>query len=263
MSQIPHILVIDDEARHCQSLEEYLVQTGHRVSIAGSAERGIELASEHRIDAILLDIRLPGMDGVSAISQLRNYAPETPIIIMTAFGTLDTAVAAQRERVFEYLIKPFSLQELKAVLRRAFDSQKMSRPVPTLPGNSSTEDVVIGKSPAMQRIFNRIALVAASDVPVLLTGESGTGKEVLARAIHRYSSRSQKRFLPVFLAALSPTLIESELFGHIRGAYTGGTIFIVPVCWNRQTKEPFCLMNWEIFLFLCRSSFSEPLSKEK
>ncbi|QDU61966.1 Transcriptional regulatory protein ZraR [Planctomycetes bacterium Pan216] len=216
-----HILVVDDEARHCDSLEDYLTQSGHRVSVAGSAERAFELAEASPVDAILLDVRLPGMDGISAIARLRQYAPESPIIIMTAFGTLDIAVSAVREGVFEYLVKPFTLKELKSVLGRAFASDSLSVEEGEPRTSDPVADAVIGRSPAMQRIFNRIALVAASDVPVLLTGESGTGKEVLARAIHRNSSRHNKRFLPVFLAALSPGLIESELFGHARGAYTG------------------------------------------
>ena len=121
-----HILVIDDEERHCRSLEEYLSQAGHRVSVAGSAEAGIELAESSSMDAILLDIRLPGMDGLTAISHLKKLAPGAPIIIMTAFGTLDTAVAAVSEGVFEYLVKPFTLTELKSVLNRALKPQEFA-----------------------------------------------------------------------------------------------------------------------------------------
>lgn len=218
------ILIVDDESRHCESLRTFLTQAGHTVFIAGSAERGLEIAEASPLDAILLDIRLPGLDGLSAISPLRDAAPGAPVIIMTAFGTLDTAATAVREGVFEYLVKPFSLKELKAVLSRAFENGIATSVENGTSGPAPSSDVVIGRSPEMQRIFNRIALVAASDVPVLLTGESGTGKEVLARAIHRYSSRRDKRFLPVFLAALSPGLIESELFGHAKGAYTGADI---------------------------------------
>lgn len=219
-----NILVIDDEARHCQSLQDYLTQAGHRVSTAGSGERGCELAKSSPFDAILLDIRLPGMDGLSAIPELKRFAPKAPIIIMTAFGTLDTAVKAVQAGVFEYLVKPFSLIELKAVLNRALALEDISETEQIKKTDELNTEVVIGRSPVMQRIFNRIALVASSNVPVLLTGESGTGKEVLARAIHRYSDRSNNRFLPVFLAALSPGLIESELFGHTRGAYTGAEL---------------------------------------
>lgn len=219
-----NILVIDDEVRHCQSLQDYLTQVGHTVNTAGSGERGCELAKAEHFDAILLDIRLPGIDGLSAISELKRCAPEAPIIIMTAFGTLETAAKAVQEGVFEYLVKPFSLVELKTVLNRAFTLETFSQTLHPPAASDPNSEIVIGRSPVMQRIFNRIALVASSNVPVLLTGESGTGKEILARAIHRYSDRSNRRFLPVFLAALSPGLIESELFGHTRGAYTGAEL---------------------------------------
>lgn len=210
------ILIVDDEVRHCQSLREYLTQAGHRVRVAGSAERALELAAEST-DAVLLDIRLPGMDGLTALARLRALAPAAPVIVMTAFGTLDTAVAAVREGVFEYLVKPFSLADLKAVLNRALQPPAEAR----VPPADSGGDEVIGRAPVMQRTFNRVALAAASDVPVLLTGETGTGKEVLARAIHRYSPRRSKPYVPVFLAALGPGVVESELFGHARGAFTG------------------------------------------
>jgi len=217
-----HILIVDDEARHCNSLREYLKQSGHQPSVAGSAERAFEIAASGPIDAILLDIRLPGLDGLAAISRLREQTGDAPIIVMTAFGTLDTAARAVREGVFEYLVKPFALQDLKAVLLRALQEADESPDADAGHVREMTEqEQVIGRSPVMQRVFNQVALVASSDVPVLLTGESGTGKEVVARAIHRYSRRAEQPFLPVLVAALSSGVIESELFGHAKGAYTG------------------------------------------
>ncbi|WP_166831219.1 sigma-54-dependent transcriptional regulator [Thalassoroseus pseudoceratinae] len=218
------ILVIDDETRHCDTLKEFLANAGHEVNVAGSAERGMELAAETTPDIVFLDIRLPRMDGLTAITELRKLSPDAPVIMMTAYGTLDTAAAAVQAGVFDYLVKPFSLEELKGVLHRATNALQANMKPTQASADQSASDVVIGQSPPMQRIFNRVALVAASDVPVLLTGESGTGKEVFARAIHRYSSRRDQPFVPVFLAALSPTLIESELFGHARGAYTGADV---------------------------------------
>ncbi len=213
------ILIVDDEARHCQTLQEYLTHTGgHRVRVAGSAERAVDLAAGGPVDLVLLDVRLPGMDGLTAIARLRQLAPAAPVVVMTAFGTLDTAAAAIRQGVFEYLVKPFSLAELKAVLARALSphAEEQGEGSP-----AAGPDEVVGRSPVMQRVFNRIALAAASDVPVLLTGETGTGKEVLARAVHRYSPRRAGPYVPVFLAALGPGVIESELFGHAKGAFTG------------------------------------------
>jgi len=215
------ILIVDDETRHCQSLREYLALDGHLAQVASSAEQAFEVMARTVPDAILLDIRLPGLDGLSAIQRLRQLAPAAPVVIMTAFGTLDTAASALRAGVFEYLVKPFSLDELNSVLTRALSIAARSDASSAAEPTVADGEVVIGRSPVMQRIFNRIVLAAASDIPVLLTGESGTGKEVLARAIHRYSARRDERFLPVFLAALSPSLIESELFGHARGSYTG------------------------------------------
>lgn len=218
------LLIVEDEVRHCESLRQYFSNAGHEVLVAGSAERAWEIVANQPCDAVLLDVRLPGMDGITSIKHLRELIGPVPIIVMTAFGTLDTASAAVRAGVFEYLVKPFSLQDLKSVLARALEHRDAS--IATHAGviDEHEKEAVIGRSPVMQRIFNRVALVAESDVPVLLTGESGTGKEVLARAIHRYSRRKMERFLPVFLAALSPGLIESELFGHVRGAYTGAEL---------------------------------------
>jgi len=220
-SMMPQILVVDDEPRHCNSLREFLTQAGYQVHIAGSAEQACELAAGAPMNAILLDIRLPGMDGLSAVERLRQLAPDAPVIIMTAFGTLETASNAVKAGVFEYLVKPFSLKDLKSVLSRALEPKPARTLVAHAQSRAAGTELVIGRSPVMQRIFNLAALAAASDVPVLLTGESGTGKEILARAIHRYSARASNRFLPVFLAALSPNLIESELFGHAKGSYTG------------------------------------------
>ncbi len=213
------MLIVDDEARHCRSLSEYFAGE-HVVEAAGSAERALELLSAAPADVILLDIRLPGMDGLTAIERFRRLAPSAPVIVMTAFGTIETAAEALRAGVFEYLVKPFPLDDLNNVLGRALAAGRMS-PQSPVDSWAESDELVIGVSPTMQRIFNRIAMAAASDVPVLLTGESGTGKEVLARAIHRHSARREQRFLPVFLAALSHGLIESELFGHARGAFTG------------------------------------------
>ncbi len=147
---------------------------------------------------MLLHIRLPGLDGLAAIARLRAFAPAAPVIIMTAFGTLDTAAAAVREGVFEYLVKPFSLAELKAVLNRALASRVVGTEELR---SSNTGDEIVGRSPIMQRVFNRVALAAATDVARVVDRRDGNRKEVLARAIHRYGTRRPGPFVPVFLAA--------------------------------------------------------------
>lgn len=231
-----HVLVVDDEESVCWALQTALTQEGHQVSVASSAEEALELASRQKLNAVILDVRLPGMNGLVALGKLRELTGDAPVIVATAFGNLDTAVRAVEGGAFDYLAKPFDLtQALDAVARalqsrttsletRSTDIPGVEGPLPTGSGGQepSAEDFV-GRSPAMQVIFKRIALVAPHDACVLITGESGTGKELVARAIHRYSTRREQPFLPVHIAALNQNLVESELFGHTKGAFTGAS----------------------------------------
>ena len=217
------ILIVDDEASICWAFREFLADVGHDVCVAASAEEGFEIADGGELDAVVLDVRLPGMDGLTALSRFREHVGPAPIIVMTAFGNLETVVRAMEGGAFEYLVKPFDLDQAGAVLKRALEKGKpRSRGGPrrTPPASS---DALIGSSPAMQDLFKSIALVASTDVPVLITGESGTGKELVARAIHRHSRRRGGPFLPICLSALSPGLVEGELFGHLRGSFTGAS----------------------------------------
>lgn len=217
-----HVLVIDDEEAICWGLRRVLEKEGLDVETASSAEQGLKLAKAARPDCIVLDVRLPGMDGLSASELFRQRHNDVPIIIMTAFGDLPTAVSAFSKGVFEYLTKPFDLQQMVSVVHRALrrPAKAIAAPLTALNAAGETEEL-LGQSAAMQEVFKRIALVAPTDASVLITGESGTGKELVARAIHRHSLLAKEPFLPVNLAALSGTLIESELFGHTRGAFTG------------------------------------------
>jgi two-component system nitrogen regulation response regulator GlnG len=215
-----HVLIVDDEESICWGLERLLTETGHEVSVTASAEEAFAAVVRHLPDLVVLDVRLPGMDGLSAMRRLTHLAGEIPIVVITAFGNLEVAVAAMQNGAFDYLSKPFDLEQVAAVIDRALTQRKR------LPSNLPAEPFapgqdLLGKSSAMQEVFNRIALVAPSDASVLITGESGTGKELVARAIHRHSARAGKPFVPIHLASLSPTLVESELFGHVRGAFTG------------------------------------------
>ena len=214
------ILIVDDEASICWAFREFLTDEGHQVDVAASAEEGFKLAEDGPPDAIVLDIRLPGIDGLSAISEFRSRIGPAPVVVITAFGNLDTAVRAMESGAFDYLVKPFDLDQAATVVKRALEKQRVQgRPA----GATAAEgaEALIGTSPAMQDLFKNIALVAPTDVPVLITGESGTGKELVARAIHRHSSRGAGPFLPICLAALSPGLVERELFGHLKGSFTG------------------------------------------
>jgi two-component system nitrogen regulation response regulator GlnG len=217
-----HVLVVDDEPSICWGFRELLAEDGHEVSIAPSAEKALELVDQKRPDAIVLDVRLPGMGGLAALEHFqKRLGRDVPVIVITAFGNLETAVRAVQAGAYDYLAKPFDLDQAARLLREALRARERgaSRPQPTeFPG---PDERLIGASPAMQAVFKQIALVAATDAPVLITGESGTGKEEVAFAIHHHSARRDGPFLPISLGALSPHLIESELFGHVKGAFTG------------------------------------------
>jgi DNA-binding NtrC family response regulator len=214
------ILIVDDEASICWAFRESLTDLGHHVEVASSAEEGLRTAAAGPLDAVVLDVRLPGMDGLTSMREFRDRIGPAPIIVITAFGNLETAVRAMEGGAFEYLVKPFDLDQVTAVVKRALEKQKASKHVTDALAAMGSE-TLIGTAAAMQDVFKSIALVAPTDVPVLITGESGTGKELVARAIHRHSGRRGGPFLPICLAALSPGLVEGELFGHQKGSFTG------------------------------------------
>lgn len=215
-----HLLIIDDEPSICWGLKKLFESLGHVVRTASSAEAGLREADKSpKPDAVFLDVRLPGIDGISAMPQLHEKLPSAPIIVMTAHGELETAVSAIRSGAFEYLTKPFDLTLAEKVLDRALRRRPNNTAQPA--ATPGLQDQIVGRSPVLQEVFKQIALVAGSEACVLVSGESGTGKELVARAIHRFSRRSAGPFVPVHIAALSPMLAESELFGHVRGAFTG------------------------------------------
>jgi two-component system nitrogen regulation response regulator GlnG len=221
MSQV---LVVDDEPSICWAFEQALTEEGHDVVTVATADEALAASAQWTPDVILLDVRLPGDDGFTALERLRRRLKETPVVFMTAFGNLDTAVQAIGAGAFEYLTKPFDLEEAVDVVRRALELS--NRPLST--GASSAEPMapqgqLVGRSPAMQAVFRQIALVADHDVSVLITGESGTGKELVAMALHRHGPRAKGPFVPVCVPAMSEPLVESELFGHVAGAFTGAT----------------------------------------
>ncbi len=211
------LLVVDDEQSICWGVDRLGKEMGHEVVTASSAERALEVAEQFQPDVILLDVRLPGMDGLAAMDQLRKRAGDVPIIVMTAYGDLNTAVQAVRNGAFDYLVKPFDLSKLRQVLERAMSPAAAGKPE----GSIRPVEGFVATTAIMQEVFNSLALAAASNACVLLRGESGTGKELAARAIHKFSRRAEQPFVVVNIASLSETLAESELFGHVRGAFTG------------------------------------------
>jgi DNA-binding NtrC family response regulator len=212
-----HLLIVDDEESICWALRRLADDEGHTTSVASSAEQAYERAAERGCDLLMLDVRLPGADGLSAMARLQTLAPTARIVVMTAFGNLTTAVTALRNGAFDYLTKPFDLAQAASVIRRALTE----RPSASTTREAAQPYELLGHSAAMQEVFKRIALAAPTHAAVLITGESGTGKELVARALHRHSLCAEGPLLPVNLAALNPSLVESELFGHVRGAFTG------------------------------------------
>ena len=212
------ILVVDDEQAICWGFVKLGESMGHQVLTAASAEEGLRLAAQSPPDLLVLDVRLPGIDGLTALEEFQAIIGNAPVIIITAFGALDIAVKAVRGGAFDYLIKPFDLAEVRAAIARGLHSRDEIAVVSS-PVDSHNE--MVGATPIMQSLFKRIALAAQSEANILVNGESGVGKELAARAIHRYSPRADAPFVAVNVAALNSNLAESELFGHMDGAFTG------------------------------------------
>ena len=212
------LLIVDDEESICWGLSQLGESHGHEVMMASTAEQALSLAEKDRPDVVVMDVRLPGMDGLTAMQGLYERIGPVPVIVITAYGDLQTAVEAVRNGAFDYIVKPFDLAQMEQVLEKAVKEAGREE---LQPGEPRQLEGLVGSTPEMQQVFKSIALVAASDASVMLTGESGTGKEVAAQAIHRFSDRASGPFVAVNIASLSESLAESELFGHVPGAFTG------------------------------------------
>lgn len=223
-SNVSTLLVIDDEPNIVFSIKETLTSSQISVISASTAREGIELVRTRRPDAAIIDVRLPDQTGLEAYDKIRQIDPRMPVIIMTAFAKTDTAIEAMCRGAYEYLVKPVDFRRLKTVVNKALELSRLSR-IPALVANEDSDDLsadrIVGHSPAMQEVYKKIGRIAPQESTVLILGESGTGKELVARAIYHYSSRNQQPFLAMNCAALPETILESELFGHERGAFTG------------------------------------------
>ena len=218
------LLVIDDDPFILECFRALFVKSEVAVVTAETAAEGLSLFTKKRPDVIMLDIGLPDQSGLEVLRQLQDLNPKVPVILMTGRGTTETAIEAMRLGAYDYTVKPLNAEPLRQLIQGAFEmSRLMQVPAEVAdPGSGSdTEDILLGKSLEMQEVYKAIGRVASKNLTVLILGESGTGKELVARAIYHYSSRSNRPFLAINCAAIPETLLESELFGHEKGAFTG------------------------------------------
>jgi two-component system NtrC family response regulator len=218
------ILVIDDDESLRRVLEYNLAQEGYAVLAAGTGEQGLDLLRKEGADLVVTDVRMPGMDGLQVLEGVRKVDPNIQVIILTAFGTIEMAVEAMRAGAFHYISKPFNRDELKLTIRKALQLKALERENVALRQELKERtglDAIIADSPPMRAILEMVQRVAPTETTVLILGESGTGKELIARAIHASSPRAEGPFVPVNCAAIPENLLESELFGHVKGAFTG------------------------------------------
>jgi two-component system response regulator HydG len=226
MDEKRRILVVDDEESHRIMLRAVLSAEGYAVEEASDGTEAVTAVEREAFDVILMDIRMTNMDGIEALTEIRKISPLVPVLIMTAYASIKTAVEALKAGAFDYLTKPLDIEELKILIEKALDHYHLRAENLVLKerlGDRFDFSRIIGRSPKMKSLLETLAMVAPSDATVLLMGESGTGKEVVANAIHHNSPRAGQPFIKVSCAALPETLLESELFGHEKGAFTGAT----------------------------------------
>lgn len=213
------ILVVDDDISHCTILQALLRGWGYNVALANSGRQALEQVREQVFDLVLCDVRMAEMDGIATLKEIKALNPAIPVLIMTAYSSVETAVEALKTGALDYLIKPLDFDNLQATLEKALaHTHSIDAETPAV---TVSQFGMVGKSPAMQHLLSEIALVAPSEATVLIHGDSGTGKELVAVAIHASSARSEKPLVTLNCAALNESLLESELFGHEKGAFTG------------------------------------------
>ncbi|MBW2053794.1 MAG: sigma-54-dependent Fis family transcriptional regulator [Deltaproteobacteria bacterium] len=219
------ILIVDDDPQLRQSFEKLLIDEGHDIKTAPSGELGLELLRENEFDLVVMDVRLPGINGLETFQAMHEMDPKLPVIIMTAFGTMETAIEATKLGAFDYVLKPFDIPEMLNLIQQALEAGRFMRSPVEMDGLPDTDssDAIIGRSKVMQEVYKVIGRVAPTDATVLIRGDSGTGKELAARAIYQHSRRVSEPFLVINCVAIPETLLESELFGYEKGSFTGAT----------------------------------------
>lgn len=222
----PRLLVVDDEADVVYSFRRLFEKTDYELIEANSGEQALAIFRRERPDVVLMDIRMPGIDGIATLREIRKFEQRTPVILMTAYASTQHAIEAMKAGAFDYVLKPFEIDKIRSVVQSAVKtSQDMRRVVSYQPllSKEQHEEEIVGQSSAMQEVYKMIGRLSNSDLPVLITGESGTGKELVARAIYHHSRRADKPFLAINCAAIPEHLLESELFGYYKGAFTGAS----------------------------------------
>ena len=218
------LLIIDDEKNIREGLAANFEMDGYNVKLAENGKQGLEFLAKGDIDLVITDLRMPGISGEEVLRKVTTETPGVPVIVLTGHGSIDSAVDAMRNGAYDFLTKPLNLDQLSLIVKRALEARELSLQHKQLKNEVEKEHVldnIIGKSAEMQKVFEMIKKVSASKASVLITGESGVGKEVVADAIHNLSPRKKHQCIKVHCAALSETLLESELFGHEKGAFTG------------------------------------------
>ncbi|MBI4165205.1 MAG: sigma-54-dependent Fis family transcriptional regulator [Acidobacteria bacterium] len=218
------ILIVEDEPKMLRLLELNLAEEGYKVRAAADAEAGLKLFREHRIDVVLTDLKLPGMSGLEFLEAVKRADSRIPVIVMTAYGTVETAVEAMKAGASDYILKPFSLEEIKLIVGKELDVRRLreeNRSLREALGRRYEFKNIIGRSPKMQEVLATVERVAPGNSTVLLGGESGVGKDMIARAIHQHSRRASGPFIKINCTAIPENLLESELFGYEKGAFTG------------------------------------------
>ncbi|MGQ9694568.1 MAG: sigma-54-dependent transcriptional regulator [Thermodesulfobacteriota bacterium] len=221
---MPQVLIVDDDQSMRYSLSRLLQIDGLEVMAGKNGEEALQLFAASKPDLVIMDIKMPGLSGLEVLKRIKEQDPKALVILMTAFGTTETAIEAMKFGAFDYILKPFAVPQIKRLVARALEISQMMKKVVSWAGHTPQAiegETIVGSSLPMQEVYKIIGQVAPTEVTVLLRGESGTGKELIARAIYHHSSRAAKPFLPVNCAAIPETLLESELFGHEKGAFTG------------------------------------------
>ena len=266
MTQNSTILIIDDDAEIRYSLDRVLAPDGHKIITADSGEQGVEVAEKNKPNLIFLDNRMGGISGIETLQHLRTAAPTSLVILMTAYGTTQTAIQAMKHGAFDYVLKPFDLAKLKDMVSKALkasaDAGNSESVAKRLLNKEDLEEGIVGSGEKMQQVLKTVGQVAASEASVMVTGESGTGKELVARCIHRHSHRNSGPFHAVNCGAIPENLIESELFGHEKGL-SREQQRLKQANLKYAMVAPFSWMKSEIWGYPRRQKFYGPFRKEK